>query len=402
MSDTRIPDPIPDKTLEAMKAVQADTTQELRAEQLESIDSFQDALEEMVNPFAIAKKERPIKEQLSRVQKQVKAGLSERAIIPLEKIQESAEKFSRQQREMRVDVLMLLRERIKEGATKEDILSILSQFFPDAMIADEALSFLLETTDGALAEQVQLAKEELNLTRGREIAAGKNIAHIARQGEDKGLGAASTLRDLYRDITGNPRDSSTLFDELSKRYAYKDLQKVIFFLLHSLGSDLNAKGPSISRGLLHRLITETRSLQAILGVYKFFRSRMALIDKLMEKEGLTRPSQFTFETLSKQFMALASDRYPTSSKALQGTLRLGIEKWIQAKIIALSQYRDAVRQVASNQIFKSPQHRDDLYMAILEALEELEDELEDLMDMLNQEKEEQEDQDEEDDDEEKR
>ena len=47
-----------------------------------------------------------------------------------------------------------------------------------------------------------------------------------------------------------------------------------------------------------------------------------------------------------------------------------------AKIIALSQLRDAVREVAVNQIYKSLQHRDELYLAIIEALEELEDQLE--------------------------
>ena len=40
--------------------------------------------------------------------------------------------------------------------------------------------------------------------------------------------------------------------------------------------------------------------------------------------------------------------------------------------------RDAIRQVAMNQIYKTLQHRDELYMCILEALEELEDQLDDL------------------------
>jgi type III secretion protein W len=49
---------------------------------------------------------------------------------------------------------------------------------------------------------------------------------------------------------------------------------------------------------------------------------------------------------------------------------------INAKIILLSQFRDAVRQVSAGKVYRSIQHRDELYSAILDALESLEDELE--------------------------
>lgn len=102
------------------------------------------------------------------------------------------------------------------------------------------------------------------------------------------------------------------------------------------------------------------------------------MQKLFDKEGEDMPGQLTFELLSKQFMSLASERYPSSSKVLLLAQRMGIEKWLMAKIIVFSQLRDAVREVAVNQIFKSIQHRDELYLAIIEALEDLEDELEDI------------------------
>ena len=47
-----------------------------------------------------------------------------------------------------------------------------------------------------------------------------------------------------------------------------------------------------------------------------------------------------------------------------------------AKIIVLSQFRDAVREVALSQLYRSVQHRDELYGAIIEALDGLEEELE--------------------------
>lgn len=368
-------------TLEAMKEVAQDEAVEMRAEQVESQGAFLDSQKEAVNPFASrVKSEKSLKDNKNRVKKNVMAGEKGSRMLPVEHIKDQAEQFQRRNPELKANTLSLLREAIKPGDSKEEILRKVREFYPDVSLADEALEFLLETTEGELARVVQETKDEFNQEFGREIAGGRNIGEQARMAAEKGLGTPTSLRDMYRDITSNPRESSTLFEELSNRYSFKELKKVIDFLLHSLGADMKAKGPSIPRGLLHRLFTETRSLQAILGVYRFFKGRMALMTSLFEKEGLEMPSQVNFESMSKLFMSLASERYPTSGKVLQNTTRLGLEKWIMAKIIALSQIRDAVREVAVNQVYKSLQHRDELYMAIIEALEDLEDQLEELLD----------------------
>lgn len=367
-------------TLEAMKQVAESEQQELKAEQLDSLISLRNQQEEAVNPFGakLIEKQKKLEANRTRVQKMKQASEKAGRLLPIEQIKDSAEQFERRNPELRASVLALLRENIKPGDTKEDILRKLREFYDDVSLADEALEFLLETTDGELAKTVQEAKKEFNEANGREIAAGRNIHQQARLASNKGLGTPTDLRDMYRDITGNPRDSTSLFEELADKYEFKDLKKVVDFLLHSLGSDMKSKGPSIAKGMLHRLLTETRSLQAILGVYRFFKNRMNLVQKLFEKDGMEVPQQLTFESMAKQFMALASDRYPSAAKALQGATKLGIEKWILAKIIVLSQFRDGVREVAINQIYKSLQHRDELYLAILEALEDLEDQLEEL------------------------
>ena len=51
---------------------------------------------------------------------------------------------------------------------------------------------------------------------------------------------------------------------------------------------------------------------------------------------------------------------------------------VKMKIVILSLKRDEVKEVSPTLVFRSIQHRDDLYYAIIEALEELEDELEEL------------------------
>ena len=157
---------------------------------------------------------------------------------------------------------------------------------------------------------------------------------------------------------------------------------------------MKSGGPSIDRSLLQGLVTETRTIQAILGVYRFFKGRMNLLNNLFLRNGIPWPKELNFESISQQFMALAADRYPNSGKVLVTAGRLGIEKWILAKIFVLSQMRDAVREVAMALIFKAVQRREDLYLAILEALEELEDELSELEEKEEREKEEEEDEEE--------
>lgn len=368
-------------TLEAMQEVGKDEQVELRAEQLESQGAMKQQMEEMVNPFAakFASRQKEIKTHKSRIAKMAESGEKSERLLPIQQIKDMAGQFQRRNPELKANTLVLLREYIKPDDSAEDILRKIKEFYPDVTLADEALDFLLETTEGTLHQAVQEAKEEFKKNFEREIMAGRNIGTEARAAAEKGLGTPTSMRDLYRDITGNPRDSTTLFDQLSQKYAFKDLKKVVDFLLHSLGSDMKAKGSSIPRGMLHRLLTETRSLQAILGVYRFFKGRMNLVQSMFQKEGLDVPDTLTFESLAKSFMALAAERYPSSDKILAQAGRLGIEKWIQAKIIALTQLRDAIREVAMNQVYRSLQHRDELYMAIIEALEELEDELEELM-----------------------
>lgn len=365
-------------TLEAMKEVAAEEQVELRAEQQESQSAFMNQCQEAINPFAarIKKNEKSLKAQRERVNKNVKAGEKGTRFLPIERIKDYADQFQRRNPELKANILTLLREAIKPGDDKETILRKVREFYGDVSLADEALEFLLETTDGELANTVREAKEEFNKEFGREINAGRNINEQARMAAEKGLGTPTTLRDLYRDITATPRDSATLFEELANRYAFKELKKVVDYLLHSLGADMKSKGPSIPRAFLHRLLTETRSLQAILGVYRFFKGRMNLMENLFEKEGIDWPQQLTFELIAKQFMALTAERYPSAAKVLQTAAKLGIEKWLIAKIIVFSQLRDAIREVAVNQVYKSIQHRDELYMAIIEALEDLEDELE--------------------------
>lgn len=293
----------------------------------------------------------------------------------VQEIQAISEQFERKNPELEARPLQLLRARIKLQDTKEEILEKVLAMYPDFSLADEALDFLLRTTKGELSVQVRLAKQTLNETYGREVRAGRNMADQAREFSSKGLGTPTGLRGLYRDITGNPRDSNTLFNELSSKFEYEKMKTLISFLLHALGSDLKSKGSSIDHAELHRLITETRKLQAILGIFRFFKGRMALIAAAFARAGLSLPSGLSFEALSKLFMKFLQERYPAPEKVLQMAIQLGLaEEWI-AQTIIFTQMRDGIRGVAPK-LFKSEQHRQDVLKSYIDAIEDLDERLE--------------------------
>ena len=84
-------------TLQAMQAEAADTAQELRAEQKSSELAFRDQLSETVNPMAarLAKKEKPIKAQQSRVQKMLQSGDKLGRMLPVEQMKQMADQFQK-------------------------------------------------------------------------------------------------------------------------------------------------------------------------------------------------------------------------------------------------------------------------------------------------------------------
>lgn len=344
--------------------------------QEETQDHLREVFDETANPLsaAFAAKQKDLKEQPIRVYKMEK-GEELRKVLPERDVKEQASKFEKRNPELKASILVLLLEKAKGCRDKDELLKLIEQFYPDPTLADEALDFLLATTVGELKEIVQQAKDALNASRGREIQAGKNISEEVQKFVSLGLGAPSKLRDLYRDITGNPRDPIALFLELGDRFSYKEMRKVLAYLFHALGSDLKSQGPSIPPGLLHTLLTEVRNLQAGLGVLHFFRNRMRLITFLFQRNDLPLPPELNFETLSRQFVSLIQERYPSPDKVLQLAQKLGISKETLAKIIIFSQMRDAVREIALHQFYRSLQHRDEIYKAILECLEQLEEEL---------------------------
>lgn len=328
------------------------------------------------NPLAMARRFETLETRTRKKGREEEAEKTEKEkdVAKITRIQEIAEEFHRKNEELNARMLLLLRSRLTEKETRESLHKKLLEAYTDISLADDALDFILETSDGDLNRVAREVKEEVNTLYGKEIRAGKNIAQQAREFSMQGLGTPTGLRDIYRDITRNPRDALTLFEQLTNAFTFEKMKVVIEFVLHSLGADLKSKGPSIAPGELHRLLTEARSMQAIMGVFRFFASRLKLIIAAFKKNGISLPPRISFETLAKIFMKYLQERYPASDKVLQLALQLGISEEM-AQIIIFTQMRDAIRQVAPK-LYRTQQHRQDVLMSFIEALEDLEEKME--------------------------
>lgn len=330
-------------------------------------------LERSFNPQA-AEREQSRYGRFRTIESRRKTDTTKEAIQAVESKTEEdlAQNYSRRNPELPADKLRRLQGDLRNSQSPEEILNQVKEAFDDPTLADETLEFLEKTTKGVLRDKVRQARELLNEKEGREILAGRNIDTVAKSAHRKGLGKnPSELRNLYREVTGNPRDHNALFSELSSKYPFDQLKQVVAFLLKGMAYDLKSKGPSIQHAELMRLLTETRNLQSILWIYIFFKSRSKLIKSLYKQYGANLPEKLTFEKLAKDFIKLVEERYPSLLKLLKQLESLDLMEDFQ-KIIILMQYRDAIRGL-SPRIYKSPRHKQELLLVILETLEELED-----------------------------
>lgn len=374
-------DSLPVVSLSAIEARAAQReSKEILATQVLSEERFEEGVDTGFNPAAAQRQQ----ERLNRFKALDARGKTletkERKIQEVggkaDAGEDMLQDFTRRNPELDPDRLRRLKEGLREGMTPDQILKEVEEAFPDPTLADEAMDFLERSSEGALKEAVQKARTILTENKGREIIAGRNIAPMVQAYHKKGLGAnPSELRNLYRDVTGNPRDHNALFTELASKYPFDELKNVVGFLLKSLGYDLKSKGPSIQQAELMRLLTETRNLQSILWVYLFFKSRMKLLRSLFAKYGVKAHKLLTFEMLAKEYIKLVEERYPSVLRLLKQVQGMGYEE-DGAQIAILMQFRDAIRQL-STRLYKSPKARQDLLIVILETLEDLEEEKED-------------------------
>lgn len=315
--------------------------------------------------------------QKSEAQKPIKSHAQEGSDSAAEKV---SREYCQRNPEFQKKTLLILAKYIKPDDTHDVILEKLQKFYIDKYLQHEALDFLIDveqnkliqTREGHLRRLFE-AKTKLLDQYGREVRAGYNTATYVRAFSERGLKSPTGLRKLYCDVIANPRTAQKLFDELAKKFKFSDMKNIIDFILHSLGADVKAKGPSISRAELQRLCEEARTMQAILGLFRFFYSRMSLIKNQFDRAALVIPRLVNFDVLSRLLMVLLQERYPTTQKVIKLASALEIAEEVAAQIIVFTQYRDAMRNI-SPRLFKSERHRQEVLLSLIETLSDLEDE----------------------------
>lgn len=378
MSEPRISPLLPLSLIAAAKLSQEQTARQVESEQdLNNLAQYFDNTSGL-NPMMRMRQFKDLDElKGASSQKGEKTAKAEEGkVLGVEEVEELANQFEKENYELNAKTLLIVKENLRGSTSAEEILDKVLSVYTDPSLADEALDFLVRTADEDLAGITNAAKERLNATYGREIKAGRNMGAQAREFAKEGLGSPTSLRDIYRDITGTPRDPLKLFEELTGKFQFEKMKSVITFLLHSLGNDLKAKGSSIPHGELKKLIDDTRSLQGILGVFRFFQSRMQLMYKQFATQALLFPERLDYELLARTFIKLLQERYMNPEKIRQTAQQLGISEELLAQIIIYNQMRDAIRQVAPR-YYRNQQHKDELTKSFIDLLEKLEDELED-------------------------
>ncbi len=360
------------KELQAAKA----KAKEMQAEQVDLKEDIFDDQQEAFNPWAA---NRGIKEKMKELKQRVpvkaetpkQAKQVESKEAALKQGQDSAKEFVKSNPELKEEGLTKLLQQLLEGDhSPEDILKMAQDLHEDPSMVDQVLEFLKENSPHELEKKIRKAQDDFRARKRREISAGKNIQEQALEFAAQGLGSPTFLRNLYRKITGEEMQEHELFDELSGNFTYSQLLEAVRFLLHALGDDIKSKGPSIPRAELQTLFVEVRKLQLVLGVYRFFQSRMDLLYDYFDRYDLDYPEGLTFQIIARSYVKLSKDHYPNSQKMLALGADFGLEENVPGLMIVLTQMRDAVRNT-SQRLFYSPKHRQDMLSAYIEAIEQL-------------------------------
>ncbi len=175
------------------------------------------------------------------------------------------------------DILELIKEKLKDP-TPSDPKHV------DPTYVDEALKFLLDTTDGKVREKVISLQQKYEGEHRKEIIGGRAAGQQFAEAPIKDI-AREELRDLYRGTVETVHTKPTiddLFKNLSDKYPTPEkLDEVIKFILGAATRELKEKATSIEPGLLHSLMTASRGATAVSFVYTFFTQRVPLMKKMI-------------------------------------------------------------------------------------------------------------------------
>lgn len=332
----------------------------------------------LFNPLAINRKFQSLKKRVSLRESRSTSKKEEgEKIKVVHELMEIAEEFCKKNPEFQPRALVYLHQILKDEDSPEEILKKLLASYPDLFLVHDALEFLITSLpkEKLLHQKCLQAKDILEKEHQKEILIGKNISIHAREFSKEGFGSPTALRELYKEVVTAEIKPIELLERLLKKFNYEQMKSVLGFMLSSLGKDLRSKQASTEPLKLTRLCQETRSIQAMIGIYLFFRQEMEMIQLQFQQKLIPFPEGLTFPLLAKQYISLVSDRYPSQESVLRLALDLFISHSRMAQTIVFNKYAEAIR-ATSPLLFKSAQHREDIRMALVETIESLEESME--------------------------
>src|SRR3989338_7618600 len=148
MTDPHVSHILP-ASAQALRQIQQEAREEL-AQMVESDGDLDQYFElSLFNPMMQAQRFRDFDRLKNDMQKAKEADKveGEEKILSVEKIEETAPRFQKNNYELQAKTLLILRERISPTDTPDEVLEKVLAIYPDPAVADEALDFLIATAD---------------------------------------------------------------------------------------------------------------------------------------------------------------------------------------------------------------------------------------------------------------
>lgn len=215
-----------------------------------------------------------------------------------EEIEEIVQKVPKLNKNRQLDTL--IKEILSHtDLNKEVILKRLDSFFKDVSFKylalanteyklEKALQQAIKDNNNRVANKLNNALFHVRQALGyllknskkRDILAGINIAEVSDQFDSFGLDDAENLIGFYRDAVLDYKTLSVAYQKLLEKYGIAGFFVGIDFLLQALGSDMGAKGSSISTVNLEAILKDIEQLRGLRFIYKNIHDSITKVKKM--------------------------------------------------------------------------------------------------------------------------
>lgn len=274
--------------MEGIFAAGAEKAKELFAEQAESKADAATELATFPLPSRqLTNKQKDLKESRPVMRSQKSEAAQKKAEASKETTRDQARKFQEGHPEHSERSLSDLRDSLDPDDGYDDILAKVKSFYGNrtASEMDDALEFLLISTQGENLEKlhvlIQNVKDDFTKENGTEISKRREVTKLAREAADKGHGSAQNLNTLFNNMVAEQADATTLAKQLRKEYKYNQIVELFRFIDTSIGNDLTKA--NIEHSYLGALCNQSRTIGAVLNIYKGFHQSMSLVQSEYER-----------------------------------------------------------------------------------------------------------------------